>query len=526
MFDRLLEIPGIDSGVVYLLRDEFMTDAAAPLTSPRTCEPGPGTLTLTQTDGQLSISGGKLTYPSQATPVWGDQGFYAEKRGGGSFARVAGRAFIFTLKQPTTANPLLLSWHTTTALGAAGDVNSVLEILFEAGTFRVLDGSTLISTPYTWSASTDEIFALVLRGTGGLIFKKISGTWTLLWVGTVANTSNLYPVFKNHQGAGTLDGLKVRDLPVPFTTDNGLCTFNVTADTQSIGSELVTNGDFSAWASNDPSSWTVNSEIVNQTVSESASDGSAGNGSARFVKTTGNSSVPSVTQNLGATGNIYEIGFNLTANAGGSTLFLDNATGDFTVNPVTVGMKRTIQRFTSAARIRIGAFSTANADFVIDDVTTKRITLATAQVAAADSVFHLEYTLPASPVAGQTIYLFYRTSAVGEELLNGWAAYIRRNDVNTNWDIRLDSIVAGVATNRINFTGIGATDAMCIITQGNNHDFYSRFTTTWTKRGSTISNATFATATGCNYAYSAGFTFGAFRAWARTAATYGELDKA
>lgn len=227
MFDRLLEIPGIDSGVVYLLRDEFTTDAAAPLTSPRTCEPGPGTLTLTQTDGQLSISGGKLTYPSQTTPVWGDQGFYAEKQGGGSFARVAGRAFFFTLNQPTTASPLILSWHTTTALGTAGDVNSILEVLIEAGTFRVLDGAALVAVPFTWSASTDELFALVLRGTGGLVFKRIGGVWTLVWVGVVATTSNLYPAFKNYQGVGTLDGLKVRDLVGGFASDYGLATQNV-----------------------------------------------------------------------------------------------------------------------------------------------------------------------------------------------------------------------------------------------------------------------------------------------------------
>ena len=36
-------------GVEFLLRDEFTTPDAAPITSPRTCEPGPGTLTFVDT---------------------------------------------------------------------------------------------------------------------------------------------------------------------------------------------------------------------------------------------------------------------------------------------------------------------------------------------------------------------------------------------------------------------------------------------------------------------------------------------
>ena len=50
-----------DDGISYLLRDLFTTADAAPITSPRTCEPGPGTWTAVETDGAtLAISGGKL----------------------------------------------------------------------------------------------------------------------------------------------------------------------------------------------------------------------------------------------------------------------------------------------------------------------------------------------------------------------------------------------------------------------------------------------------------------------------------
>ena len=43
-----------------LLYDKFSTPDAAPITSPRTCEPGPGTLTFVQPSNQLSIANGKL----------------------------------------------------------------------------------------------------------------------------------------------------------------------------------------------------------------------------------------------------------------------------------------------------------------------------------------------------------------------------------------------------------------------------------------------------------------------------------
>src|SRR3990172_2689119 len=44
----------------YDLLDNFNTAEAAPLTSPRTAEPGPGTLTIVDTENKLSISGGQL----------------------------------------------------------------------------------------------------------------------------------------------------------------------------------------------------------------------------------------------------------------------------------------------------------------------------------------------------------------------------------------------------------------------------------------------------------------------------------
>ena len=78
---------GVGGGLTFLLRDDFTT-ARAPLLG-RLAEPGPGTLTLVQTDGQFSTSSGKLNFPVQSTPAWADQGFYGAGR-----SRVAGRAIV------------------------------------------------------------------------------------------------------------------------------------------------------------------------------------------------------------------------------------------------------------------------------------------------------------------------------------------------------------------------------------------------------------------------------------------------
>ncbi len=63
--NALGKVLGFDYGqggeLTWLLYDEFTTADAAPITSPRTCEPGPGTLTAFQPSDQLGIVGSKLT---------------------------------------------------------------------------------------------------------------------------------------------------------------------------------------------------------------------------------------------------------------------------------------------------------------------------------------------------------------------------------------------------------------------------------------------------------------------------------
>lgn len=78
------------SAINYLLLDRFTTDRAAPLPSPRSCEPGPGTLTISDPASVLSISGEKFYV--NGTPAQ-DSGFYSPQ-----FARQVGRLLLAALR--------------------------------------------------------------------------------------------------------------------------------------------------------------------------------------------------------------------------------------------------------------------------------------------------------------------------------------------------------------------------------------------------------------------------------------------
>ncbi len=213
--------------VIYLLRDEFPTDDAAPVASPRTCEPGPGTLTTVQTDGQFSISEGKLSFPAQSTPTWGDLGFFENV----GRERVTGRVLIGLFNFSTLQACVFLAWLRS----ATANVTAFANI---ANGFYLATGGGALQPPSAAAAgpnldavlvvSTDYKAAIVLRSVGCFCFLKggAFANWTLLWVDALDNTATVYPGFSNSVAVGTLDYFRVRDLPAPFTGDYGIATLH------------------------------------------------------------------------------------------------------------------------------------------------------------------------------------------------------------------------------------------------------------------------------------------------------------
>ncbi len=193
----------------YLLRDEFPDTAAAPLASPRTCLPGPGTLTLVQADGEISTAAGKMSGPAQATPVFGDQYVVS----GTSFARAAGRAAIFKALSFGAANKdLWVGWNNDATPGAS-NVSGV-DAVRTASAIAVCDNGTQFNLGDTYSASTDYDFAVIQRATGSFFLAKggaWGSSWKLIWVG-VAGSGVGWAALSNYDQAWSLGDIRVLDL--------------------------------------------------------------------------------------------------------------------------------------------------------------------------------------------------------------------------------------------------------------------------------------------------------------------------
>ena len=112
---------GALAAIVYLLRDQFSTNAAAPLTTPRTCEPGPGTLVIADAGNKLSIS-------SQALQMLATTAFAATMRGD-AISRVAGVALLYTGTFGGTSG--FVGWSNNTT---PSDANTKYGTQFNTGT--------------------------------------------------------------------------------------------------------------------------------------------------------------------------------------------------------------------------------------------------------------------------------------------------------------------------------------------------------------------------------------------------------
>jgi hypothetical protein len=182
----------------YLARDEFTTAQGAPLGTPRTMEPGPGTWTVTGTT--QSIAGGKYVFPSAAagglnTPV------------GFPFARTPGLAMVILgLDMSAITTDLNIGWRTTAGLGTS------LELGIRVNASNWLVASTaagnLDGTPAT---ATAYDLAIVLRSRGGYLLRRLSGAanpWTLLYVEDVTVTDPLFTQFRHNAVAGVVDAIR------------------------------------------------------------------------------------------------------------------------------------------------------------------------------------------------------------------------------------------------------------------------------------------------------------------------------
>ncbi|MCZ7539703.1 MAG: hypothetical protein M5U29_07320 [Anaerolineae bacterium] len=224
--------------LTYLLRDEFTTAEGPPLSSPRTCEPGPGTLTLVQTEADLSISSGKLQIPLGTIDTRADIGYV-----GPAVSRAAGALLIYQLNLVNISSFLYFGFNSAQVLGWWNSNSANGWYISGFGAVERISKSTNLQVPHLIVAATDYQFALVLRSVGALWFIKGGAytNWTLWWVDALDTSTPVYPALSNGSAQGTQDYLRVRQLPAPFDTDYGIAALDVNPGVSGTSYTVVAN---------------------------------------------------------------------------------------------------------------------------------------------------------------------------------------------------------------------------------------------------------------------------------------------
>lgn len=196
------------SDTIYF-REEFTTPEAAPLTTPRTAVPGPGTLVFVfsgVTATAPEITGGAYKrYRPTAGQSYTGLGCYTST----SFTRTPG--LMFYAKQTTTVMSSLvaLGVHTSAALVQFPADGSILWSNTSAltlSTYGLTVGTSLSnSTAYQNAIITRSVGAHYLMQGGSQY-----AAWTRLYVSAVGSSATLYATFPNFDSATTLDTVDVR----------------------------------------------------------------------------------------------------------------------------------------------------------------------------------------------------------------------------------------------------------------------------------------------------------------------------
>lgn len=191
------------NGITYLLRDLFVSDDAAPITSPRTCEPGPGTLT-TNTPANASISGGELVKNGAA--------IFTGRVSGNPISR-SGLAFYSRHHVPLAAASANLPLVGFSADGS-NDASVILLRCTSGQLLAVYDNTvneSFLGEYYLTDTTVDVL--VIARASGGCLFYVRGanyGRWRCVWVGIGNEGATLYPYIENGANdTGTIDDMLV-----------------------------------------------------------------------------------------------------------------------------------------------------------------------------------------------------------------------------------------------------------------------------------------------------------------------------
>ncbi len=198
----------------YIFLDRFNTDADAPLSAPRACEPGPGSWkTLTDSTNKISITSQELNF-SGGLSVLGDPAIWST-----AITTTGGTALLFDALANSNAS-FWIGWDTNT-LGAPVDA-------------IVFSGATTINKFYV--SSDTSVFApfpivhpmswgMIRRASAGVFFvSRVPGeAWKLRWVAAVGSNGTRYVSLQSWKNPARYDNVRVVNLP-GWTTDAQIYT--------------------------------------------------------------------------------------------------------------------------------------------------------------------------------------------------------------------------------------------------------------------------------------------------------------
>ena len=214
----------------YLLRDEFTTDDAAPITNPRTCEPGPGTLTFTDTGNRLSVASGALI--SSASAI-NDPKFYSS-----AISRACGVGVVFRVNKtlgPVAAPYLGFSSSTTPSY------STIYGVLFNGNSIGyVLKNGVLTTIEKAITRDIYYNFFVVLRGAGNLIILDNK----LIYVQTGGAEASLYVAAGTTnagQDPGKYDYIRAGQFSGGFESEYGIATNRVASP--AVGETITQEAD-------------------------------------------------------------------------------------------------------------------------------------------------------------------------------------------------------------------------------------------------------------------------------------------
>lgn len=196
----------------WYVNDTFSTDDAAPLGSPRTAEPGPGSWTVAENDGELSISGGALNLPDQATAALGDLMLV----GASGLTRAAGLAMATRATATESGNVYLCGFLNDPAGNATSTFDELVH-LSSSIAIRSAEGDLAKSITIANHTNTAFKYAVILRAAGAFFVRD----GQLFAVNNAANAATVYPNIQAYTAVSTLDYAKIGQLGGPWLDTYG-----------------------------------------------------------------------------------------------------------------------------------------------------------------------------------------------------------------------------------------------------------------------------------------------------------------